>query len=554
MPLKLCSRFTILKINLLYLCCRMQKIESFISKFPGKTFAFLLLLAVPAFFSNLGLLPLFADEPTRANVALEMILTGNYSVPTVGGEYYYNKPPLYNWILALIYQVSGSFSEFVTRLPALIPLFLFAVTIYFSVKYFLRNKFVALLSAMFSMVNGRMLIYDSMLGHIDIFYSWLTFISFMCIFYFYQKKQWFLLFFSSYVLTAVTFLAKGIPSIIFQGLTIITLLIYTKNFKRLLSLQHILSGLFCVLLIWAYFYNYSLYNSDLRGYFSTIWDQSSQRTAASAGLGKSIKHVFLFPFEYLGHLFPASLLALFCFHKGFITQVFKNDFLKFCSLTFIVNVLVYWLSPETRPRYLLMLFPLLFIIWSYAYYSFRDSLPKINKVFEGILIGLSLLVTLLIPTAFLFDLNTYVDFFAAKVALVFLLAGFFTVLVIRFKNHKVIAFLGFLLVVRLGFSWFVLPHRFERDEGRYFRNASMEMAKISGREPFHFYQYHPHVASIPFHDKLIFYIQLARMKQVKFTETDTVKGYYLTFDRDLNNPTAVLLKSYDNNLKLYKVK
>ncbi len=532
----------------------MQKIERLISKFPGKAFAVLLLLAVPAFFFNLGLLPLFADEPTRANVALEMILTGNYSVPTIGGEYYFNKPPLYNWVLVLFYLLTDSFSEFVTRLPALIPLFLFAITIYYSVVYFLKNKQVALLSAMLSMVNGRMLIYDSMLGHIDIFYSWLTFISFMCIFYFYQRKQWFLLFFSSYVLTALGFLCKGMPSIVFQGLTIITLLIYTRNFKRFGSWQHILSGLFCILIISAYFYNYSLHNPNLQGYFSTIWDQSTQRTAVNVGLWKSIKYILLFPLEYLGHLFPASLLLLFCFHKRFIREIFQNAFLKFCSLVFLVNILVYWLSPETRPRYLLMLFPLLFIIWSHAYYSYRDSLPKINKLFEVILIGLSFLVSLAIPVAFWVDLPIHVNFLVAKVVFLFLIASLFAMLTLKFKIHKIIPFLGILLVARLGFSWFVLPHRLEKANGRYYKNASLEMAKISKNDPFYLYQYHPQVASNPFHHRLIFYIQRSRMKQVKFTETDTVKGYYLTFDRDLPNARAVLLKTYDSNLKLYHLK
>ena len=78
----------------------MQELEKFLARHPEKGFFLLLLFALPAFFINLGLLPLFADEPTRANVALEMILSGNYSVPTIGGEYYYNKPPFYNWILA----------------------------------------------------------------------------------------------------------------------------------------------------------------------------------------------------------------------------------------------------------------------------------------------------------------------------------------------------------------------------------------------------------------------------------------------------------------------
>ena len=69
----------------------MQKLEDFLLKHPGKVFLFLILLSIPAFFINLGLLALFADEPTRANVALEMILSKNYALPTIGAEYYYNK-------------------------------------------------------------------------------------------------------------------------------------------------------------------------------------------------------------------------------------------------------------------------------------------------------------------------------------------------------------------------------------------------------------------------------------------------------------------------------
>ena len=219
----------------------MQRLEKFLSLYPERGFFLLLLLALPAFFINLGLLPLFADEPTRANVALEMIISKNYSVPTVGGEYYYNKPPLYNWILAGVYQLTGSYSEFATRLPAIIPMFLFAITIFYSVCYFIKDKRVALVSGMLFLVNGRMLIYDSMLGHIDIFYSWLTFGSFMLIFFFFEKKQWFWLFFTSYLITALTFLSKGLPSVVFQGFTLIALLAYTKNLKKLFSWQHIVS-------------------------------------------------------------------------------------------------------------------------------------------------------------------------------------------------------------------------------------------------------------------------------------------------------------------------
>jgi len=531
----------------------MQSFDNYLEKNPERVFIFLLLLSIPAFFINLGLLPLFADEPTRANVALEMILSKNYSVPTIGGEFYYNKPPFYNWILASFYFFTGSYSEFVTRLPAVIPMFLFAITIFISVKYLLKDGRIALVSGMFFILNGRMLLYDSMLGHIDIFYSWLTFISFMCIFYFYQKQKWFLLFLSSYVITAICFLSKGLPSIVFQGFTIITLFAYTKNYKKFFSWQHIVSGIICLLVIAAYFYNYSLHNPNLEGYLATIWDQSSQRTAGRAGFSKSVKHLLMFPIEHLGHLFPASLMILFCFHKQFMPGIKNNPFLKFISLVFLANIWVYWLSPETRPRYLLMLYPLLIIILTHAYFTYRDALPRLNKLFNGLLIAIAAIILLAVPAAAIAGKIPDVPFLILKTATLTIAFALALWLIIKSKSYKLVAFLVVLVFVRLGFSWFVLPKRALEQEANYFKKASIEMGEMSGKDPFYFYQYHPEVVRIPFHDRLIFYIERTRKAKVKFAEEDTKPGYYLTFDRDLKNPGATLLKTYQDNLKLFKV-
>lgn len=530
-----------------------QSLEDFLTRYPTRAFFLLLLLALPAYFFNLGLLPLFADEPTRANVAMEMILSQNYSVPTIGGEYYYNKPPFYNWILAGIYHLTGSFSEFSTRLPAVIPMFLFAITIFYSVNHFLKDKRIAVLSGILFIVNGRMLIYDSMLGHIDIFYSWLTYGSFMLIFLFYQRQRWFWLFFTSYLITAITFLCKGLPSVVFQGLTLIALLTYTNNLKRLLSWQHISSGIFCLIVIAAYFLNYYQYNPNLEGYFATLWDQSSRRTATEFGFVATAIYAISFPFEHSGHLFPASLLLLFCFHKDFLPGIKQNAFLKYTAIIFLANIWVYWLSPQTRPRYLMMLYPLIFIIWSHAYYTYRDKLPRVNKIFGIVLLILAFLVTISIPAALFSDLASYVDYFEWKLLMVFALCGSFTWLIYSFRTQKLLAFAGFLIAVRLGFSLFVLPHRAHHDKEAYYKYAAIEMGQISGGEPFFFYQYHPDEAAIPFHDRLIFYIQRTRMKAVKFTENTAKPGYYFTFDRDIKNPDAILIKQYQE-LKFYRIK
>ena len=530
-----------------------QKLENFLIKYPGQTFFLFIILSVPPFLINLGLLPLFADEPTRANVALEMIISKNFSVPTVGAEYYYNKPPLYNWILAGFYLLTGNHSEFTTRLPAIIPMFLYAISIYMSVNHFLKDKRIAALSGILFLVNGRMLIYDSMIGHIDIFYSWMTFISFMLIYYFLQSKNWFLLFLISYVITAITFLSKGLPSIVFQGFTLISVLAYTKNLKKLFSWQHIVSGLVCLLIIGSYFYNYYQFNPNLEGYFSTIWDQSSKRTATEFGLTQSLIHIIQFPFEHAGHLFPASLFLLFCFHKDFIAGIKQNPFLTFISIVFIANIWVYWLSPITRPRYLMMLYPLLFILWSHAYYIYRDRIPVMNKIFNQILLILALAVCISIPSAFLFDLQGIVNYLNIKIIFLLIISILITFLIWRLKTSKIIAFITLLLVVRLAFSWFVLPHRLVNMEDNYFRTAAVEMGTITRGESLYFYQYHPSETDIPFHDKLIFYMQKTRMEQVKFIEDDAKPGYYFTFDRDLKNPDAILIKTYQN-LKLFQIK
>jgi uncharacterized membrane protein SirB2 len=201
-----------------------------------------------------------------------------------------------------------------------------------------------------------------------------------------------------------------------------------------------------------------------------------------------------------------------------------------------------------------MLYPLLFIVWSHAYYTYREEFPKLNKVVDTILLVLGVLVSLAMIAPLFLDLERYVNHLVIKVAVVFLGASFFTWLIYRFQRHKLIAFLGVLIFVRLAFSFFVLPHRAAHNESGYFKAASIEMAEISKGDDIYFYHFDPPVLQIPFYHRIIFYIERERMEIMHTTKDDTKPGYYLTFDRDLSNPHGILIKSYNNNLKLFKVK
>ena len=49
-----------------------------------------------------------ADEPRFALIARDMVLTGDWLLPHVGGDIYSDKPPLFFWLIALGLQATDS--------------------------------------------------------------------------------------------------------------------------------------------------------------------------------------------------------------------------------------------------------------------------------------------------------------------------------------------------------------------------------------------------------------------------------------------------------------
>jgi 4-amino-4-deoxy-L-arabinose transferase-like glycosyltransferase len=65
-------------------------------------------LIIVALFAGIGLRdPWPADEPRFAQVAREMVESGQWLFPTRGGEFYPVKPPVFMWLIALFYQLTG---------------------------------------------------------------------------------------------------------------------------------------------------------------------------------------------------------------------------------------------------------------------------------------------------------------------------------------------------------------------------------------------------------------------------------------------------------------
>ena len=327
-----------------------------LSKRPIWVAGLTLAVALPALLLHLGWMPLLVDEPIRALVALEMHHSGQFFAPTLQGFPYYNKPPLFNWLLVALFRLTGRQDEWILRLPTIAALLLYATAIWRVLRPQLGSRLAFTVALAFA-TTGRVLFYDSFLGLIDLWHAGLTWLGFMAIWHYGQRKQWVRLFVVSYALVAVGFLLKGLPSLVFQAIALLVYCLDARQWRRLVGWQHVLGVGVLAAILGTYFAIYSHHNS-LEMALQTLWSQSSQRTVAAQPLADSIRYVLLFPFDFVKHFLPWTLLGVCLLRRDWRLAIFGSAFRRYNALLFLAVLPVYWLSPATIPRYLFMLIPL----------------------------------------------------------------------------------------------------------------------------------------------------------------------------------------------------
>ncbi len=433
-------------------------------------------MLIPALFYHLGVVSIFlgVDEATRALVSWEMMLSGEYFTPTINGEFYYKKPPLYNWILILFFKLFG-YSEFVMRIPNVLALFAFAYVVY----YFNHNHFKkleAILLALMIITCARVFFWESYFAYIDILFSMIIYTMIMSIHYFYLKDKMSALFIISYILCAIAYLLKGLPAIVFLGISLLSFFIWKRKLKQLFSLGHFMGMASFSIILFSYYFLYQ-YNNDLDAILSTLWEESIKRTASRTSFLGTIKHLLSFPFEMIYHYLPWTLFVPFLFTKIGRQSAFGSDYSKFCLLMFSSNILVYWISPNVYPKYILMLVPLIYTV---AFAAYQKNKPNLKRYLNNFF-----LITMLLLMLFCFS----IPFLFAKLNLDYLLPLCFIFAIIiailsyqAFKKRELtmvlfILSLMFFRIIHTDVVWVPRDNKFAS-----FKNDALELKKIIGEE------------------------------------------------------------------------
>lgn len=478
------------------------------------------ILVVPAYFANLGLMPLWADEPTRALVALEMYFNQEFLVPTINSAYYLNKPPLYNWILLASYELFG-WTEWATRLPAMLSIMGMSVLMYWGFKPEVGKK-QALAAAFLYLTFGRMVYYSSHLGHIDPFYSDLIFFNFIFIYRSFRDQKWLQLFLGSYFLISIAFLTKGLPTLAFQALTLLALFISGKQFKQLLSWRHFAGiGLFAAL-VGFYYYLYFDATVSPQEYWDNLMNENVSRTAADKPLWLTIKHLAIFPLDQLYLFTPWFTLVPFLFQKRLWRDLWRQPFLRYSLIVVAVNLPIYWLSPDVRPRYLFMLYPFIFLWLVRGYFQFAERMKWVTSAVHILWIGLTLILGIGSWYAVTLEPLQEVTFLYLKVG--GLSAGWvlLAAAAIRSQERNRIAdrffiMVSVLLIFKLAVQWIVLPYRYEVDRDAGYREYAQTIGKMTKGHDLYL------VPGNPFNHSMSFYADLQRKAAIQTLREDNME-------------------------------
>lgn len=356
-------------------------------------FLIILLLIPFALFYRLGESPLMKESPRRALIALEMIYNQNYVAHTELGKFYLKKPPMFNWLIAGLFNLNGGPSDFWARFVSAFSLLGMSFSL-FILAVRITSRRIAFFSALLLLVTSQLLFSYANTAEMDIFYSWVTFSSLVVLLLNIDKLPW-LGFLCFYLLNAIGFLTKGFPTIAFIGVTLVVITLFRKDWWLLFKLPNIIGFLVFLTPLLFYFYAYSEYNDPLK-LLGVVWDRSSKRTVLQNDSLSLVRNLLFFPLENLLMLLPGSLLFLCFLKKENRLSIKKNKTLYLITFIVLANLFVYWVSPGSRPRYVFMFYPALVLVGTAAFLYTYQNKSLMNRVLKNVVLCVSAVMSLLL--------------------------------------------------------------------------------------------------------------------------------------------------------------
>ena len=315
--------------------------------------AIVLLLIIVGFnilFGIDGVALLDPDEPVYAETAKEMIRFNEYLSPRIYNEYWYDKPPIFYWLLVGSLKLFGGFSELAARLPAC----LMAIGAVLMTTISAARQFNARAGFWSGLVMGTtvMIMY---MGKASVTDSTLLFFMTGALLCFMHEKYWLM-----YLFCGFAVMTKGPIGIVFPGAIIFLYLLITRNLRRLLRM-HVIPGVILVATVGMPWYVFMFQNHGMDFIYEFIGFHNISRFTAPLH-PKRVHWWFYLPVIILG-LFPWTGLLLKSIKNAVARSVGKESTkLLFLQVWWIFVFVFFSIAKTKQVSYMLVLLPALSMI------------------------------------------------------------------------------------------------------------------------------------------------------------------------------------------------
>lgn len=358
-----------------------------------------LLLVLTLFFYGLSKRDLWdPDEGRYAEIAREMIESGDYITPKLNYEDYNKKPPFFFWLSVISYKLFPM-EDYAPRYVSAI----FGAGCIFMV-FIAGTKLFCFESgalAALILVTGLEFLALSRAIVTDMALTFFVTSSIICFFIFSFKlsKHLKLYKYLTFILTGFAFISKGPLGIIIPGLVIFCYIVFFKEYEILKNFLRPSGFLlfFIVVLPWyiisalknpGFLYDNLIYENIMR-YFTDVHERSgSLFYYVPVVLGGFFPWIFFLPFHITKETFRNQTLS----------PKLKAVFLWICAVFVFFS-----LSKSKLPSYIISVYPPLAIIAGKGWRDFfyRDSIKYVKGSIYGLL-GVLIAIDLLAFSSYIF--------------------------------------------------------------------------------------------------------------------------------------------------------
>jgi len=324
--------------------------------FAEREFWLVGLLVAVVFLSRLTLLTPRGEETRRAQVAAEIVWSGDWIVPRQQGQIYTSRPPAGSWPIAVVAMLRGQLDLFAVRFPTAMAVVLTSMLIYAYARNFF-SRIGAVTAALAYPTMGQVLQIGRLAETEGVFTLWIS--GALIIWHWGYFKKWSptLTWSLGYATAVMAALTKGPQGIVYFVAPTGLFLLIKRDWRFLFGKGQWVGLGVLIFGLGAWQIPYFL-RTDSQSVIR-IWTKLASERFYDPGWMETVQHFVRFPLEVLVCMMPWSLMLVAFFDKRILrSNSHHRSVLLFALVSLAITFPSVWMAVGARGRYYMPMYPM----------------------------------------------------------------------------------------------------------------------------------------------------------------------------------------------------